>query len=122
VPYDTIVRREPVGVIAAVIPWNSPFSAATAKLVPALLAGNTIVLKVSPENSPSMMLLAGLFTEEGLPDGVLSILPADRETPDVLRDCQTSRMNREAGLSQSSVRGRMYFFWSSCWALPRRVK
>jgi aldehyde dehydrogenase (NAD+) len=39
------------------------------------------VLKVSPENSPSMMLLAGLFTEEGLPDGVLSILPADRETP-----------------------------------------
>jgi aldehyde dehydrogenase (NAD+) len=84
VPYDTIVRHEPVGVVAAVIPWNSPFSAATAKLTPALLAGNTVVLKVSPENSLSMMLLADLFTEAGLPEGVLSILPADRETSEHL--------------------------------------
>jgi acyl-CoA reductase-like NAD-dependent aldehyde dehydrogenase len=83
-PYDTIMRREPIGVVAAVIPWNSPFSAATAKLVPALLAGNTVVLKVSPENSLSMMLLADLFTEAGLPAGVLSILPADRETSEHL--------------------------------------
>ncbi|MGX7681230.1 aldehyde dehydrogenase [Jatrophihabitans sp. DSM 45814] len=83
-PYDTIVRREAIGVVAAVIPWNSPFSAATAKLAPALLAGNTVVLKVSPENSLSMMLLADLFTEAGLPDGVLSILAADRETSEHL--------------------------------------
>jgi acyl-CoA reductase-like NAD-dependent aldehyde dehydrogenase len=83
-PFDTIMRREPIGVVAAVIPWNSPFSAATAKLVPALLAGNTVVLKVSPENSLSMMLLADLFTEAGLPAGVLSILPADRETSEHL--------------------------------------
>jgi aldehyde dehydrogenase (NAD+) len=84
VAFDTIVRREPIGVVAAVIPWNSPFSAATAKLVPALLAGNTVVLKVSPENSLSMMLLADLFTGAGLPVGVLSILPADRETSEHL--------------------------------------
>jgi acyl-CoA reductase-like NAD-dependent aldehyde dehydrogenase len=84
VPFDTIVRREPIGVVAAVIPWNSPFSAATAKLVPALLAGNTVVLKVSPENSISMMLLADLFSGAGLPEGVLSILPADRETSEHL--------------------------------------
>jgi aldehyde dehydrogenase (NAD+) len=84
VAFDTIVRREPIGVIAAVIPWNSPFSAATAKLVPALLAGNTVVLKVSPENSISMMLLADLFSGAGLPEGVLSILPADRETSEHL--------------------------------------
>jgi aldehyde dehydrogenase (NAD+) len=84
VPYDTIVRREAIGVVAAVIPWNSPFSAATAKLVPALLAGDTVVLKVSPENSISMMLLADLFTDAGLPEGVLSILPADRETSEHL--------------------------------------
>ncbi|MFI7616139.1 aldehyde dehydrogenase [Nonomuraea terrae] len=83
-PYDTIVRREPIGVVAAVIPWNSPFSAATAKLTPALLAGNTVVLKVSPENSLSMMLLADLYHEAGLPEGVLSILPADRETSEYL--------------------------------------
>ncbi|GIH26331.1 hypothetical protein Aph01nite_46410 [Acrocarpospora phusangensis] len=80
VAFDTIVRREAISVVAAVIPWNSPFSAATAKLIPALLAGNTVVLKVSPENSLSMMLLADLWHEAGLPAGVLSILPADRET------------------------------------------
>ncbi|MEV7685354.1 aldehyde dehydrogenase [Streptomyces bungoensis] len=84
VSFDTIVRREAIGVVAAVIPWNSPFSAATAKLVPALLAGNTVVLKVSPENSLSMALLADLWHEAGLPDGVLSVLPADRETSEYL--------------------------------------
>lgn len=83
-PYDTIVRREAIGVVAAVIPWNSPFSAAMAKLTPALLAGNTVVLKTSPENSLSMMMLAELFAEAGLPEGVLSILPADRETSEYL--------------------------------------
>jgi aldehyde dehydrogenase (NAD+) len=84
VTFDTLVRREPIGVVAAVIPWNSPFSAATAKLTPALLAGNTVVLKVSPENSLSMMLLADLFDQADLPEGVLSILPADRETSEHL--------------------------------------
>ncbi len=84
VAFDTIVRREPIGVVAAVIPWNSPFSAATAKLTPALLAGNTVVLKVSPENSLSMTLLADLWHEAGLPAGVLSILPADRDTSEYL--------------------------------------
>ncbi|QER90533.1 aldehyde dehydrogenase [Streptomyces tendae] len=84
VTFDTIVRREAIGVVATVIPWNSPFSAATAKLVPALLAGNTVVLKVSPENSLSMALLADLWHEAGLPEGVLSVLPADRETSEYL--------------------------------------
>ncbi|WP_330352106.1 aldehyde dehydrogenase [Streptomyces chartreusis] len=84
VGFDTIVRREGIGVVAAVIPWNSPFSAATAKLVPALLAGNTVVLKVSPENSLSMTLMAELWHGAGLPQGVLSVLPADRETSEYL--------------------------------------
>ncbi|MCG7203271.1 aldehyde dehydrogenase [Streptomyces arenae] len=80
----SVVRREPVGVVAAVIPWNSPFSAAMAKIVPALLAGNTVVLKVSQENSLSMGLLAGLLERTGLPEGVISVLPADRETSEHL--------------------------------------
>ena len=84
VGFDTIVRREGIGAVAAVIPWNSPFSAATSKLVPALLAGNTVVLKVSPENSLSMTLMAELWHEAGLPQGVLSIIPADRETSEYL--------------------------------------
>ncbi|MFJ3779520.1 aldehyde dehydrogenase [Streptomyces sp. NPDC090075] len=79
-----LVRREPVGVVAAVIPWNSPFSAAMAKIIPALLAGNTVVLKVSPENSLSMGVLAELLERTGLPEGVISVLPADRETSEYL--------------------------------------
>ncbi|MGW4248190.1 aldehyde dehydrogenase [Nocardia sp. NPDC004722] len=80
----SVVRREPVGVVAAVIPWNSPFSSATSKILPALLTGNSVVLKASPENSLSMGLLAELLDRLDLPDGVLSVLPAERETSEYL--------------------------------------
>ncbi|MEU3490941.1 aldehyde dehydrogenase [Streptomyces massasporeus] len=83
-PVRSVVRREAVGVVAAVIPWNSPFSSATAKIIPALLAGNSVVLKVSPENSLSMGFLAELLEKAGLPEGVISVLPADRETSEYL--------------------------------------
>ncbi|MFE2912969.1 aldehyde dehydrogenase [Kitasatospora indigofera] len=84
VPYRSVVRREPIGVVAAVIPWNAPTSSAYGKIVPALLAGNTVVLKVSPENSLSMGHLAGLLEQAGLPEGVISVLPADRGTSEYL--------------------------------------
>ncbi|WP_369214903.1 aldehyde dehydrogenase [Streptomyces flavofungini] len=80
----SVVRREAVGVVAAVIPWNSPFSSATSKIIPALLAGNSVVLKVSPENSLTMGLLAELLERVGLPEGVLSVVPADRATSEHL--------------------------------------
>ncbi|MFJ4539810.1 aldehyde dehydrogenase [Streptomyces tibetensis] len=83
-PVRSVVRREAVGVVAAVIPWNSPFSSATAKIIPALLAGNSVVLKVSPENSLSMGFLAELLERADLPEGVISVLPADRETSEYL--------------------------------------
>ncbi|MFD9894442.1 aldehyde dehydrogenase [Amycolatopsis sp. NPDC059027] len=83
-PFRSIVRRAAVGVVAAIIPWNSPFSSAMAKILPALLTGNTVVLKVSPENTLSMNLLARLLAEAGLPEGVISVLPADRETSEHL--------------------------------------
>ncbi|MET7570073.1 aldehyde dehydrogenase [Streptomyces sp. NPDC005492] len=83
-PVRSVVRREAVGVVAAVIPWNSPFSSATTKIIPALVAGNPVVLKVSPENSLSMGFLAELLERTGLPEGVISVLPADRETSEHL--------------------------------------
>lgn len=83
-PVRSVVRREAVGVVAAVIPWNSPFSSATSKIIPALLAGNSVVLKVSPENSLSMGFLAELLGRTGLPEGVVSVLPAERETSEYL--------------------------------------
>ncbi|MPY61553.1 aldehyde dehydrogenase [Streptomyces spongiae] len=79
-----LVRREPVGVVAAVVPWNVPQFTAAAKLAPALLAGCTAVLKVSPETPLDAYLLAEIATEAGLPEGVLSILPADREVSEYL--------------------------------------
>ncbi|NGO11260.1 aldehyde dehydrogenase [Streptomyces sp. HC44] len=79
-----LVRREPVGVVAAVVPWNVPQFTAAAKLAPALLAGCTAILKVSPETPLDAYLLAEIVAEAGLPKGVLSILPADREVSEYL--------------------------------------
>lgn len=79
-----LVRREPVGVVAAVVPWNVPQFTAAAKLAPALLAGCSVVLKPSPEAPLDSYLLAEITREAGLPEGVLSILPADREVSEYL--------------------------------------
>ncbi|MET8560947.1 aldehyde dehydrogenase [Streptomyces flaveolus] len=79
-----LVRREPVGVVAAVIPWNAPHQSALVKIVPALLAGCTVVLKASPENALVTLLLGEIFTAAGVPEGVVSILPADRATSEYL--------------------------------------
>jgi aldehyde dehydrogenase (NAD+) len=79
-----LLRREPVGVVAAVIPWNAPHQSALVKMVPALLAGCTVILKSSPETALDALALGDLFTEAGVPDGVVSILPADRATSEYL--------------------------------------
>lgn len=73
------VYREPVGVVAAIIPWNMPMFLTVAKLVPALLAGCTIVLKPSPETALDAYFMADLLERLALPPGVVSILPGDRE-------------------------------------------
>ncbi|MCX5407566.1 aldehyde dehydrogenase [Streptomyces sp. NBC_00335] len=79
-----LVRREAVGVVAAVIPWNVPQFVAAAKLAPALLTGCTVILKPSPEAVLDSYILADIASEAGLPEGVLSILPADREVSEYL--------------------------------------
>ncbi|AQW50412.1 aldehyde dehydrogenase [Streptomyces violaceusniger] len=79
-----LVRREPVGVVAAVVPWNVPQFVAAAKLAPALLAGCSVILKPSPETPLDSYILAEITAEAGLPEGVLSILPADREVSEYL--------------------------------------
>ncbi|MFJ5552551.1 aldehyde dehydrogenase [Streptomyces sp. NPDC093225] len=79
-----LVRREPVGVVAAVIPWNVPQFVAAAKLGPALLTGSSVILKPSPEAPLDSYILADIAREAGLPEGVLSVLPADREVSEYL--------------------------------------
>lgn len=79
-----LVSRQPVGVVAAVIPWNMPLLTAMHKVAPAILAGCAVVLKPSPEAPLSAYLLAELFAEAGLPAGVLNVVPADRAASEYL--------------------------------------
>jgi aldehyde dehydrogenase (NAD+) len=69
-----MLMREPIGVVAAIIPWNFPLKMAIWKLGPALAAGNTVVLKPSQETSVTAMELARLVHEVGLPQGVVNII------------------------------------------------
>ncbi|RAY11712.1 aldehyde dehydrogenase [Actinomadura craniellae] len=73
------VRREPVGVVAAIVPWNVPQFVTLTKLAPALVAGCTVVLKPAPETPLDAYLLAEWMVEAGLPEGVVNIVPAGRE-------------------------------------------
>ena len=76
---QVLVQNEPVGVVAAIAPWNVPLFIAAAKLAPALVAGCTVVFKPAPETPLDAFRLAELFEEAGLPKGVLSVVPAGRE-------------------------------------------
>jgi acyl-CoA reductase-like NAD-dependent aldehyde dehydrogenase len=74
---DIRIRREPVGVVAAVVPWNMPQFLIVTKLVPALLAGCTVVVKPAAESPLDALLLAEMLGELDLPPGVVSVLPGD---------------------------------------------
>ncbi|MFJ3799061.1 aldehyde dehydrogenase [Streptomyces sp. NPDC090088] len=77
---DILVRKEPVGVVGAIVPWNMPQFLLVGKLAPALIAGCPVVVKPSPETPLDALLLAELVAELDLPEGVVSILPAGAET------------------------------------------
>lgn len=77
--HTSYVRREPVGVVGQVAPWNYPFLMAIWKIAPALAAGNTVVLKPA-DTTPVTTVLLGQIASQILPDGVLNIVCGDRET------------------------------------------
>ncbi|MGF9648809.1 aldehyde dehydrogenase [Pseudarthrobacter oxydans] len=81
---QALVTRAPVGVVAAVVPWNVPASLTAQKIVPALLAGCTVVLKPAPETPLDAYFVARLLSEAGLPPGVVNVVPADREVSEYL--------------------------------------
>lgn len=76
-PADTLalVQRLPLGVVAAIVPWNFPLSTTAWKLAPSLATGNSVILKPASNTPLSALRIAGLATEAGLPDGVLQVLP-----------------------------------------------
>jgi gamma-glutamyl-gamma-aminobutyraldehyde dehydrogenase len=69
-----MIVREPIGVVAAIVPWNFPLLLACWKLGPALVAGNSVVLKPSEKSPLTAIRLAALAKEAGLPDGVLNVI------------------------------------------------
>ncbi|MHA1518006.1 MAG: NAD-dependent succinate-semialdehyde dehydrogenase, partial [Alphaproteobacteria bacterium] len=74
-----LVLRQPIGVVAAITPWNFPLAMITRKVSPALAAGCTVVLKAAPETPLSALALAALAECAGLPAGVLNVLTGDAE-------------------------------------------
>jgi aldehyde dehydrogenase (NAD+) len=77
---SAVVRHSPAGVVAAIVPWNGPVMQILMKLAPALVAGCSIVIKTAPETPLSSYAIAEAVLEAGLPAGVVSILPGDRQT------------------------------------------
>ena len=79
-----LLVREPVGVVGAIIPWNAPLSLISHKIGPALLAGCTVVLKLSPEAPGEGYLVAEAAEAIGLPPGVLNVITAERDVSELL--------------------------------------
>ncbi len=79
-----LLVREPVGVVAAIIPWNATNSLLAQKAAAALIAGCTIIVKASPEAPTSPYLFAEICEEIGLPPGVVNVLTAEREVSELL--------------------------------------
>jgi betaine-aldehyde dehydrogenase len=77
--HTSFVRREPIGVVGQVTPWNYPMMMAMWKIAPALAAGNTIVLKPS-DTTPETTLLMAELASEFLPEGTFNVITGDRET------------------------------------------
>lgn len=79
-----IVVREPVGVVAAIAPWNAPYGIMAQKIGPALVAGCTVIMKPSPETPLEAYVIAECAQAAGLPPGVLNLVPAERAASDHL--------------------------------------
>jgi len=107
----SMIVREPMGVVAAILPWNFPAMMAAWKLGPILATGNTVVLKPAEQTSLSTIRIAELATEAGIPDGVINVVCGFGETvgkslgehPDV--DC--------VAFTGSTDTGRMFLRYSA---------
>ena len=75
--YMGLITKEPIGVVAAIVPWNYPLWMAIWKIAPALITGNSVILKPAEQSPMSAIKIGALLAEAGLPDGVFSVLPGD---------------------------------------------
>lgn len=92
-----LLVHEPVGVVAAIVPWNGPHMLSVFKLAPGLLAGCTFVLKASPEAPGAAYIFAEACEKIGLPAGVVNVVTADREV--------SERLVRHPGIDKVAFTG-----------------
>lgn len=117
-----LVRREPLGVVGAVVPWNFPLDMAAWKCAPALAAGNSVVLKPAEQSPLSAIRLAELAAQVGIPPGVFNVVPGLGETagraiglhPDI--DCVAFTGSTEIGkrFLAYSAQSNMKQVWLEC--------
>lgn len=117
-----LVRRVPVGVVGAVVPWNYPVDMVAWKIAPALAAGNSVVLKPAEQSPSSALLIAELAAEAGLPTGVLNVVPGTGEItgramglhPDI--DCLAFTGSTEVGrfFQRYASESNMKQVWLEC--------
>lgn len=101
--YTSIYRREPVGVVGQVTPWNYPLMMAVWKMGPALAAGCTVVLKPAPTTPLTTLMLAELTAEAGIPAGVFNIITGGNQTGQAIVEHPEVRM---VSLTGSPATGR----------------
>ncbi|HLF36800.1 MAG TPA: aldehyde dehydrogenase family protein, partial [Anaerolineales bacterium] len=102
--YTSIFRREPVGVVGQITPWNYPLMMAIWKIGPALAAGCTAVLKPAPTTPLTTLMLAELSKEAGLPDGVFNIVTGGNESGQALVEHPDVRMVSLTGSPRTGMR------------------
>ena len=100
--HTSMIRREPIGVCAAVTPWNYPFMMAIWKWAPALAAGNTLVLKPSDTTPASTLFMAELMAAH-LPPGVFNVICGDRDTGRAMVTHKTPRMVSITGSVRAGI-------------------
>lgn len=102
--YTSIFRREPVGVVGQIAPWNYPVMMAVWKIGPALAAGCTVVLKPAPTTPLTALMLAELTAEAGFPPGVVNVVPGGNETGQALVEHPDLRMVSLTGSTETGRR------------------
>lgn len=101
--HTSIIRREPLGVVASLAPWNYPFMMAAWKIGPALAAGNTVVLKPSVETPLTTLKLGEIALEAGIPVGVLNVLTSG---PGVAQALSSHRQVNMVSITGSTESGK----------------
>ena len=102
--YTSMLRREPVGVVGQIAPWNYPIMMAIWKIGPALAAGCTVVFKPAPTTPLTSLMLAELSSEAGIPDGVFNVITGGNETGQALVEHPQVRMVSLTGSTETGKR------------------